>query len=75
MAKILADKDVQKLIDIVIINGDKELLNPNGIELRLGEYVFFHSTSEEKKLKENTFLKVNPGEFVTISSLEKINFS
>lgn len=74
MAKILADKDIKKLIGTVLINADESYLNPNGIELRLGESIRFHSTGEEQELKEGQFLKVNPGETVIISSLEQIDF-
>ncbi len=75
MAKILADKDVRQLIGSVIIGADENLLNPNGIELRLGRHVLFHSTNEERQLDDTMFLKVNPGESVTISSMESIDFA
>lgn len=75
MAKILADKDIKKLLGTVLIGADESRLNPNGIELRLGKYVRFHSTGEKKELEEGTFLKVNPGEALIISSFENIDFS
>ncbi len=75
MAKILADRDIDRLIGTVLINADREFINPNGIELRLGSKVHFHSTGEESELQPGTFLKVNPGETVSISSLEKIDFT
>ena len=75
MAKILADKDIRKLIGTVIVEGDEALLNPNGIELRLGKHILFHSTREEKELSSGTFLKVHPGESVSISSMETIDFN
>jgi deoxycytidine triphosphate deaminase/uncharacterized membrane protein len=75
MAKILADRDIEKLIGIVLIDADRELINPNGIELRLGKHVHFHSTGEEAELQTGLFLKINPGETVCISSLEKIDFT
>lgn len=75
MAKILADRDIRSLLGTVLIDADEQLLNPNGIELRLGEEVLFHSTGEEQHLGPGLFLKVNPGESVIISSLELIDFS
>jgi deoxycytidine triphosphate deaminase len=75
MAKILADKNVRRLIGRVVIEADECLLNPNGIELRLGKSVRFHSTGEEKELSPGTFLQVNPGETVVITSLEKLDFT
>jgi len=75
MAKILADKDIRKLIGYAILDADEKLLNPNGIELRLGKEVLFHSTGEEKELDTGKFLKVCPGESLSITSIETIDFS
>jgi len=71
MAKILADKDIRRLLGTVILNGDENRINPNGIEIRLGKNVLFQSTGEEKELADGTFLKVRPGESVLISSFER----
>ena len=75
MAKILADRDIKGLIGTVLVGADENLLNPNGIELRLGKHVRFHSTGEEKELGPGMFLQVNPGETVIISSVEAIDFT
>jgi len=75
MARILADRDIRKIIGRVLVDADEKLLNPNGIELRLGKHVRFHSTGEEKELSPGMFLQVNPGETVIISSVESIDFS
>lgn len=74
MAKILADRDIRKLLGTVLIDADEKHINPNGIELRLGRFVRFHSTGEERELSDGLFLKVNPGETLIISSLEQIDF-
>lgn len=75
MARILADKDIKKLLGTVILNADEQRINPNGIEIRLGKHVLFQSTDEEKELAPGMFLKVNPGESVIISSLERFDFT
>lgn len=75
MAKVLPDRDIRRLIGRVLVNADEKLLNPNGIELRLGTHVRFHSTGEEKELAPGTFLQVSPGETVVISSVEIIDFT
>ncbi|MDP9268687.1 MAG: hypothetical protein M3P27_10255 [Acidobacteriota bacterium] len=75
MAKILSDKDVRKLLGTVILDADEKRLNPNGIEIRLGKAVLFHSTDEEKELGPDMFLRVAPGETVTISSYEDFRFT
>jgi len=75
VATILADREIGKLVGSVLIGADKSRINPNGIELRLGQHVQFHSTGEEKELGPGLFLKVSPGETVSISSIEQINFT
>lgn len=75
MARILSDREVKGLLGDVIVDGDQSLLDPNGIELRLGRHVRFHSTGEERELQDGFFLKVSPGETVLISSMEKIDFT
>ena len=75
MAKILADRDIKRIVGSVLLDADEKLLNPNGIELRLGKHVRFHSTGEEKELSPGMFLQVNPGETVIISSVETIDFT
>lgn len=74
MSKILADHDIKRIINKVILNADSKRINPNGIELRLGRSVYFHSTGEESELGSESFLKVSPGETVIISSFETIDF-
>ena len=75
MARILADKDIRKLLGTVIQNAEEHRINPNGIEIRLGKHVFFQSTDEDKVLGLDMFLKVLPGESVIISSLERFDFT
>lgn len=75
MAKILPDRDIRKLLDTVILNADADRINPNGIEIRLGKHVLFQSTDEEKELGPGMYLKVLPGESVTISSYEDFVFT
>jgi len=75
LAKILPDKEVKKLLGTVIFDADDKRINPNGIEIRLGRRVLFHSTDEEKELGADNFVKVLPGETVTISSFERFDFT
>lgn len=75
MATILPDREIKKLIGTVLIGVDEKLINPNGVQLRLGGSVLFHSTDEEMELLEGHYLAVSPGEHVIFSSLEKIDFS
>jgi deoxycytidine triphosphate deaminase len=75
MAKLLADRDIRKLLGTVILDADEARLNPNGIEMRLGRHVCFQSTGEERELDPGSFLKVRPGESVLISSYEDFRFT
>jgi deoxycytidine triphosphate deaminase len=75
MAKILPDKEIRKLFGTVILNADEHRINPNGIEVRLGTHVLFHSTDEENELRSGMYLKIRPGETVTISSYETFVFT
>jgi deoxycytidine triphosphate deaminase len=75
MARILSDREIKKLIGSVIIGADEKLLNPNGIELRLGNRIKFITTGEEREIPTGHYAKVIPGESVIISSLEKLDFS
>jgi deoxycytidine triphosphate deaminase len=75
MAKTLPDKEIRRLLADVISGGDPDLVNPNGIALRLGTHVRFLSTGEDMELSPGHFLKVCPGETVLISSLERIDFT
>ena len=74
MPKILPDKDIRRLLGVLILDADEERINPNGIEIRLGKHVRFHSTDEEMELGPGKFLKVRPGELVTITSYERFDF-
>jgi len=75
MAKILSDREIKRVLGDVIQSGEASLINPHGIELRLGKHVRFLSTGEDKELLPGQFLKVSPGETVLISSFERIDFS
>jgi len=75
MAKILPDRDIHRLLGTVILNAEKDRINPNGIEIRLGKHVLFQSTDEERELAPGMYLKVLPGESVIISSFEDFVFT
>jgi deoxycytidine triphosphate deaminase len=74
MAKILPDREIRKLLGTVILNSDPQRINPNGIEIRLGRHALFQSTDEERELGPGSYLKIIPGESVTISSFEQFDF-
>jgi deoxycytidine triphosphate deaminase len=75
VAELLSDKEIEKLIDICIIGGDKGCIKPNSYELRLGSKIRFKLTEEEFALKEGEWLELGPGESIDITSYQKIDFS
>lgn len=75
MAVILSDNQIESLLGKVILNGDLKLINPNSIKLRLGKHIFFHSTEEEFNLERDEFVVVQPGETISFTSYESIDFS
>ncbi|SRR5216684_1815891 len=74
MAKILPDHEILKLLDKAIVGSSPQCVGPNSYELRLGSKVKFDSTSEELQIPEGHFVEIPPGDFVTIASLEKLDF-
>jgi len=75
MAAVLSDRDIKGLIGSVIKEADPKLINPNGIELRLGHRARFISTGEEVEIPPGSFLQVRPGESIVFASLEALDFS
>src|SRR2546427_6693826 len=75
MAKILPDKEIRKLLDKAILGGSSECVSSNSYSLRLGGKVKFDSTAEEMEIPPGFFLEIQPGDFVTVASLEKLDFS
>ena len=74
MPKILPDREIRKLLDKIIIGSSPQSVGPNSYELRLGNKVKFDSTGEELDIPEGHFVEIPPGDFVTISSLERLDF-
>ena len=75
MATVLSDRDIKGLIGSVIKDAESSLINPNGIELRLGHRARFISTGEEFEISPGSFLQIRPGESIVFASLESLDFS
>lgn len=75
MATVLSDRDIKRLLGSAITGAEPKLINPNGIELRLGSRARFISTSEECEIPPGSYLLIRPGESVVIASLESLDFS
>jgi deoxycytidine triphosphate deaminase len=75
MALILPDRAIRLLLGKAILDGSPDCVRSNSYELRLGCRVKFDSTGEELEIPEGHFLEIQPGDFVTIASCEKLDFS
>jgi deoxycytidine triphosphate deaminase len=74
MAIILPDREIRRLLEKVIIGSSPASIGPNSYELRLGQRVKFDSTGEELEIPQGHFLEIQPGDFVTIASWERLDF-
>ena len=74
MASVLPDRDIQRLLGTVIIGGSPERIHVNSYEVRLGNEAKFDSTGETLPIPEGHYLEIEPGDFVTIVSLETLDF-
>jgi deoxycytidine triphosphate deaminase len=74
MANVLPDRDIQTLIGTVIIGGSEDCVRVNAYEVRLGYKAKFDSTGEEIEIPQGHFLEIEPGDFVTVQSLEELDF-
>src|SRR5689334_9255381 len=75
MSRMLPDKEIEALLNNAILGGSAECVRSNSYVLRLGRRVKFDSTQEEMDIPDGHFLEVQPGDFVTIASLERLDFT
>ncbi len=75
MASVLPDREIKKLLGRAIIGGSEDCIRINSYEVRLGHKARFDSTGEEIEIPDGCFLEIEPGEFVTVGSLEAFDFS
>ncbi len=75
MARILPDREITSLLGKAILNGSEECVRVNSYEVRLGHKVRFDSTGEELEIPADHYLEIDPGEFVTVESLESLDFT
>jgi len=71
MARLLADREISKLLGMVIIDGIPDCVKPHTYNVRVGSEVRFLGTKEFfKELGPGHLIEVKPGEFVEIISKE-----
>jgi len=75
MADILPDREIRGLLGKAIIGGSEDCIRINSYEVRLGHHARFDSTGEEVDLPNGHYLEIEPGDFVTVESLESLDFS
>ncbi len=75
MATLLSDKELMKLLNNVIIDGDASNVRPNSYVLRLGNTGEFLNTNKEFELgKKKKGIIISPGHSVALTAFEVIDF-
>jgi|SRR5208282_2544533 deoxycytidine triphosphate deaminase len=75
MANVLPDREIKALLGKVILGGSAECIRVNSYEVRLGHKARFDSTGEDVEIPDGNFLEIEPGDFITVESLEKFDLS
>jgi deoxycytidine triphosphate deaminase len=75
MARILPDREINALLGKVILGGIAECVRINSYEVRLGHTARFDSTGEEVSIPDGNYLEIEPGDFVSVESLEAFDLS
>jgi deoxycytidine triphosphate deaminase len=75
MATVLPDREIKSLLGRAILGGSQECVRVNSYEVRLGHKARFDSTGEEVDIPNEHFLEIEPGEFVSVESLEKLDLT
>jgi deoxycytidine triphosphate deaminase len=75
MASVLPDREIKELLGSVILGGSTDCIRVNSYEVRLGHTAHFDSTGEEVEIPDGSFLEIEPGDFVSVESLEKFDLS
>jgi deoxycytidine triphosphate deaminase len=75
MANVLPDREIKGLLGSAILDGSESCIRVNSYEVRLGNRAKFDSTGEEVQIPNGHFLEIEPGDFVTIESLEGFDLS
>jgi len=75
MAKVLPDREIKDLLGTAILGGSADCIRVNSYEVRLGHKARFDSTGEEVEILDGHFLEIEPGDFVSVESLEKFDLS
>lgn len=76
MAQILNDKEIEKLLGSVIVDGSPDCIHPNSYIIRLGTDGEFLNTGKEFNLgKKKKGIVIQPGHSVALTSFEVVDFS
>jgi deoxycytidine triphosphate deaminase len=73
MASVLPDREIKKFVGTAITGGSADCIRVNSYEVRLGHKARFDSTGELVEIPGGHFLEIEPGDFVTVESLEALD--
>jgi deoxycytidine triphosphate deaminase len=75
MSSVLPDREIKKLLGSAVLGGSEDCIRINSYEVRLGHKARFDSTGEVIEIPDGHFLEIEPGDFVTVESMETFDFS
>jgi deoxycytidine triphosphate deaminase len=71
--EMLLDKELEKVIDTIIINGNKKYVQPASYDVRVGNEIYFPERGERKEFKKGDIEHLQPFESALIKTIEEIN--
>lgn len=70
--EILIDEEIEKILKIIILNGDKKYIQPASYDIRAGEEIYLPERGKKITLKRGEFEHLQPFESVLIKTLEEV---
>lgn len=69
---LLIDEELEKVVDTIIINGDKRYVQPASYDIRVGKEIYFPERGEWIEFKEGYIEHLKPFESALIKTIEEI---
>lgn len=70
--EILIDEEIEKILNTIILNGDKKYIQPSSYDIRVGEELYLPERGKKISLKRGDFEHLQPFESVLIKTLEEV---
>ncbi len=70
--EMLIDAEIEQIIGTIILNGDKNYVQPASYDIRVGHEIYLPERGERLELKKGDFKHLQPFENVLIKTLEEL---